>query len=134
LEKKQRKAEFFSHRAALLKRRATNELEGAPLKKRFKRDSGHQEVMSGNEDAQGAPEELPKELEEVARFPEPRTALERLASRQAKVVKTVRSQAETDEHQEIAWLEHKLGISGKVSKSSIFKEDGLEGRLPKVIS
>ena len=71
---------------------------------------------------------------ELARTSKPRTALERLANRQAKVVEPVQSQAETDEHQEIAWLEYKLGIKGKVFKSSIFKEDGLDGRAPKVIS
>ena len=71
---------------------------------------------------------------EVVRSSKPRTALEKLASRQAKVAKPVNSQAETDEDREIDWLEHKLGIRGKASKTKIFEEDGLDGVSPKVIS
>lgn len=93
--------------------------------------------MNKNKGAQKASENPPKESEmapKVARSSKPKTALERLASRQAKVVKSVQSQAETDEDREIAWLEYKLGIGGKAPKSSIFEEDGLDGMLPKVMS
>lgn len=137
MEKKQRRAEYLSYGAISFKRRATNELEGAPPKKKLKRESGHQEAMNENKGTQKASAKLPKESEmapELARTSKPRTALERLANRQAKVVEPVQSQAVTDEHREIAWLQYKLGIKGKVSKSSIFKEDGLDGRALKVIS
>lgn len=133
MEKKQRKAEYFSHGAISLKRRATNEPEGAPPKKRVKRESGHQETKNDNKSVQKAPNKPPKFLEmapEATRSPKPRTALEKLASRHPKVPKLGKPQVEADEDQEIAWLEYKLGIKGKVSKSSIFEEDGLHGMLP----
>ena len=93
--------------------------------------------MDENKGTHKTSEKPSKQLEmapEVARSSKPRTALERLASRQAKVAKSVQPLAKTDEDREIAWLEHKLGIRGKASKSSIFEEDGLGGRLPQVMS
>jgi hypothetical protein len=139
LEKKQRRAEYFSNAngATSLKRRATNEPEEAPPRKRVKREYGYQEVMGKDRCAQEDPKNPPKKSEmtpEAARPTKPRTALEKLASRQANVEEHVKTQAETDEDREIAWLELKLGIKGKSPKSKTFEEDGLDGMLPKSMS
>lgn len=124
---------YFSHGATSLKRQAPNEPEGAPPTKRFKRESGHQETVNENKSSQEAFNRPPKEsgiTPEATHSSKPRTALEKLANRQAKVAKQVKPQAKTNEDREIAWLEYKLGIKGK---SSIFEEDGLDGMLPKVV-
>ena len=135
LEKKQKKADYFSQGAILLKRRATNEPEGAPPKKRVKRESGRHENMKAIKSVQNPSERPAKESEmtPVAARP-PKTALEKLASRQLKLAKSVNSQARTDEDREIAWLEYKLGIKGNAPKSKIFEEDGLGGMVPKAMS
>jgi nucleolar MIF4G domain-containing protein 1 len=133
LEKKQRRAEYFSHGATSLKRRATNEPEGPPSKKRVKREAGHQETMNvikSTQKASGKPAKESEMTPKAARSS--RTAFAKLASRQVKLAKSVQSQAETGEDQEIAWLEYKLGIKG--NKSKIFEEDGLGGMVPKVMS
>lgn len=135
LERKQRKAEYFSHGAISLKRRATNEPEGAPPKKRVKRESGHQETNNAIKSVQKAPRKPTKEskmIPESARLS--RTALEKPASRQVKLAKSAKSQAETDGDREIAWLEYKLGIKGKATRSKIFEEHGLGGMVTKVMS
>jgi len=135
LEKKQKKAEYFSHGVTSLKRRATSELEGAPPKKRVKRESGHQETVNAINSAQKAPGKLAKESEMT---PEParssKTALEKLASRQVKLAESVKPPAEANEDREITWLEYKLGIKGEASRSKVFEEDGLGGMIPKFMS
>jgi hypothetical protein len=114
-----------------------DEPEGAPPNKRVKRESSHQEAIKKDKGTQKASKKPPKQSEitpEAARTSKPRTALEKLASRQAKVAKPVKSQAETDEGREIAWLEYKLGIKGGSSRPKIFEEDGLDGMLPELTS
>ena len=135
LEKKQKKAEYFSHGAISLKRRAVKEPEGAPPKKRVKRESGHQETMKAIKSVQKASSKPAKESEmtpEAARPSKP--PLEKLATRQLKRAKSVNTQTRTDEDREIAWLEYKLGIKGKAPRSKIFEEDGLGGMVLKVMS
>jgi hypothetical protein len=135
MEKKQRKAEYFSHRAISLKRRATNEPEEAPPKKRVKRESVHQEtvdVIKSVQKPSGNPAKESEMTPESARLS--RTALKKPATRQVKLPKSGKSQAETDGDREIAWLEYKLGIKGKATHSKIFEEDGLGGMVPKVMS
>ena len=134
-EKKQKKAEYFSHGAVSLKRRAVKEPEGAPPMKRVKRESGHQEIMKAVKSVQKASSKPAKESEMTPEAARPSiTALEKLASRQLKLAKSVNSQARTDEDREIAWLEYKLGIKGKAPMLKIFEEDGLGGMVPKVMS
>ena len=135
LERKQKKAEYFSHGAISLKRRATNEPEGGPPKKRVKRESGHKETMKAIKSVQVPSGKPAKESEMTPEAARPsKTALEKLANRQLKLAKSVNSQARTDEDREIAWLEYKLGIKGNTSKSKIFEEDGLGGMVPKCMS
>ena len=135
LEKKQKKAEYFSHGAISLKRRAVKEPEGAPPKKRVKRESGHQETMKAIKSVQKPSRKPAKESEMTPEAGRPSiTALEKLATRQLKLAKSVNTQVRTDEDREIAWLEHKLGIKGKAPRSKIFEEDGLGGMVPEVLS
>ena len=135
LEKKQRKVEYFSHGAISPKRRATNEPEGAPPKKRVKREPGRHETISAIKSVQKASGKPAKKSEMTPEGARPsRTALEKLASRQVKLAKSVKSQAKTDEDREIAWLEYKLGVKGKASSSKIFEEDGLGGMVLKTMS
>lgn len=135
LEKKQKKAEYFSHGAISLKRRATNEPEGAPPKKRVKRESGHHETMKAIKSVQNPSGKPVKESEMTPEAARPsKTALEKLASRQLKPAKSVNSQPRTDEDREIAWLEYKLRVNGKAPRSKIFEEDGLGGMVPRGMS